>query len=206
MKIAIVGTATSEKEAPYNDPSWQIWSLGATQKRTPRYDRWFELHTQQRLVKDKVLVSTDLKECKEKLYLIEPWPQFPDASLYPKQEIIAKYGTYFTSSIAWMLIMAIHEGATEIGFWGVHMGGENEYQFQRPCCEFWIGRALEKGIKVKIHPDSSLLKGEMYCDGLYWDVCVMEKEAKEKAELARDENSYRVGYYDALRKIKRTFG
>jgi len=208
MKIAIVGTATSEKYAPYNDPSWQIWTLGNNYTRVPRYDRWFEVHTQKWLAKHNIEARhyESLKDCGEKLYLMEPFPQFPDATLYPREQITSKYGTYLTSSIAWMLALAMEEKPTEIGLWGVHMQGENEYAHQRPCCEYLIGRAIERGINIKIHPDSSLLKGEPYCEGLYYDIIDQLLIVKDRVEKARDQANYEVGYYDALNSLKRTFG
>lgn len=44
-RIAIVGTAESWKDTPWNDPGLEIWGLNdAYTLGLPRVDRWFELH------------------------------------------------------------------------------------------------------------------------------------------------------------------
>jgi hypothetical protein len=62
------------------------------------------------------------------------------------------YGDYFNSSVGFMLALAIHEGAEEIAIYGVDMRADEEYGYQRPNCEYLIGLARGKGIKVHI-PD-----------------------------------------------------
>lgn len=56
------------------------------------------------------------------------------------------------------MALAIHEGAEEIGLWGVDMKDGEEYAYQRPNMEYLIGLAEGNGIGVFIHPDSSLCK------------------------------------------------
>lgn len=205
MKIAIVGTSESAKEAPFKDDSWQIWTLGRNHIWIPRFDKWFELHSLLQLEKARTqaIYYQYLHKIKDKLYTNEP---LFEGNIFPKEDIKAKFGEYFTSSIAWMFGYALTEGATEIGIWGVDMRGENEYAHQRPCLERWIGRAEERGIKVLIHHTSALLKGQPYPEGIYYDVSGMAKEAKAKADKARDDAYYADGYSDALNHIKRTFG
>lgn len=208
MKIAIVGTAESAKESPFKDDSWQIWSLGANHLWIPRFDRWFELHSMLYLENEGNHPSffAHLAKCEDRLYLTESSTAYPKAKLYPKDEIKQKYGTYFTSSIAWMFIQAIYEGATEIGIWGVDMRGDGEYGQQRPCMEYWIGRAIEKGIKVHIHRNSVLLKGEPYEGGIYYQILGLAKTEKQKMERLREQANYQVGFSDALEMIRRRFG
>lgn len=208
MKIAIVGTSDSAKEAPFKDDSWQIWTLGRNHAWIPRYDKWFEIHTMQHLINKKTqqVYFDFLKTCESKLFLIEPVAAYPEAKIYPKNEIKQKYGTYFTSTMAWMFIKALDEGATEIGIWGVDMRGDGEYSHQRPCLEFWIGRAMERGVKIHIHESSVLLKGQPYCEGIYYDIINLGREAKAESETLRDKANYQVGFSDALEMIRRKFG
>lgn len=79
---------------------------------------------------------------------------------------------YFTNSISYMIALAIHEGYKTIAVYGVdmatgswyeHLGkanaGQNaEYYFQRPSCEYYLGVAVGKGIKVEIPSSADLLK------------------------------------------------
>ncbi len=65
---------------------------------------------------------------------------------------------YFTSSIAFMLALAIYEGFTTIDLYGIDLTVGEEYDYQKPCAEFWIGFAMGKGIEVGIPAACALLK------------------------------------------------
>lgn len=208
MKIAIVGTSDSAKEAPYSDASWQIWSLGRNHIWIPRFDKFFEVHTMAHLASNQTqkIYYDHLERCGDRLILREPAAAFPNAQILPRDDIIKNYSPYITSSIAWMFLMALYSGATEIGIWGCDMRGDNEYAHQRPCLEFWIGRAIERGVKVSVHHTSALLKGEVYCEGIYYQVQNLGRKANEEAEESRDHANYQRGYADAFKFIKSRFG
>ncbi len=161
LKIAIVGTAsTSVGEAPWKDESWQIWSLGRNCVGCPRYDRWFELHTRDVLIAAKALEGRMdfLKAAGNKLVVGHEWPELPEAVMYPWVEIISEFGRYLTSSLSEMIALAMKEGATEIGLWGVDMVCPDEYAHQRASCEYLLGIAVGRGIKVTIAKESPLLR------------------------------------------------
>ena len=105
-----------------------------------------------------------------------------------------------------MIIHAIEQNPEKIGIWGVDMRGDNEYAHQRPCCEYWIRAAQDRGIDLYVHPTSALLSGPSYCDDTYYDILDMIPQAKEAADKARDEAHYKQGWCDALLHIKRSFG
>lgn len=160
-KIAIIGTAYSTVEkAPYDDKSWQIWNMGANYVRKKRFDRWFEVHSFELLSASDAHVSylEFMKECGPKLISGHPHELIPEATPYPLDTIVQTYGDYFTCSAAWMIALAIHEGATEIGLWGIDMSVESEYGYQKPCVEHWLGYAKGKGICVSLPPDSPILR------------------------------------------------
>jgi len=103
------------------------------------------------------------------VYLLEPRPEIPSARIFPMDEAFRFFSTdgktpnrYFTNTISYMIALAIMEGAEEIGIYGVDMmmgGGEgSEYGWQRPSCEFFLGVATGRGIKVYIPDESDLLK------------------------------------------------
>lgn len=206
MKIAIVGTSDSAREAPFKDDSWRIWSLGRNHVWLPRCERWFQLHSKIQMKGTEKIYYDNMAKAGDRLFVREALPEFPNAKLFPMKEIKEKYGTYFTSSIAWMFGAALLEGATEIGIWGVDMRGDGEYGQQRPCMEYWIGRAIGQGIKVSIHHTSTLLKGEPYAEGMYYEILGFAKTAKDKFDKARDDACYQNGYSDALEMIRRRFG
>jgi hypothetical protein len=76
------------------------------------------------------------------------WPEakdWPHATAFPKAEVEAEFGRYFTSSPSWMLALAILQGAREIQVYGIHLSTEHEYIEQRPNFEYLMGRVLGTG-------------------------------------------------------------
>lgn len=77
---------------------------------------------------------------------------------YPFDEVAKTTGYYWNSSIAYAMALAIHEGAEEIGVYGVDMKGDDEYGYQKPNMEYLVGLARGMGIKVHIPEQSPLCK------------------------------------------------
>jgi hypothetical protein len=220
LKIAIVGTAaSSNRKAPYDDPSWDIWSLGANANAIPRFTRWFEMHTQ-RVLRNANAWEASFQfwgECGDKLMLGHPCAELPFAKTYPIEEIKTTFGKYFTSTIAYMIALAIYEGANEIGVWGCDMLADEEYGQQKACCEYLLGIARGKGIELVIAEESPILRAERmyaydYCELsaelalMNQGVAIAEAEALKKLEDARYDVAYRKGQKDALLSIHRRFG
>lgn len=150
LKVAIVGLAQASRHlAPWKNTDWEIWGLGWDTERYS-FHRVFEMHDRLDLEK---FYGDRLGPYLEKLghcgNVVTP-------DTYPFDEVARTVGDYWCSSIAYMLALAIHEGAEEIGVYGVEMRGDDEWGYQRPNCEYLIGFARGKGIKVHI-PDSSPL-------------------------------------------------
>jgi hypothetical protein len=161
VKVAIVGSASSSAGlAPYDDPEWTIW--GCSPGAVPylrRVDAYFELHKWRAEDYDHGLIEWMRQTS---VYVAEPVEALPSAKDYPTQEILAEYTglaqSFFSSSIAWMLALAIRDGATEIALFGVDMADPTEYAHQKPGCHFFILEAERRGIKVTVPPESDLLR------------------------------------------------
>jgi len=171
MKIAIVGGAPStEMLAPFDDSSWDIWVLGVRANIYSRVDRIFEIHEDLGQRQDKTPVKDrknafDADYCKKlvalerRLIVGDSFPiESGNVTKFPYQEAIELFGSqYLTSSCAYMMAYAILMDATEIALYGIDMAvDDDEYFYQRPCMEAWIGFAKGRGIKVTI-PDGSAL-------------------------------------------------
>jgi len=179
-KVAIVGYSLSRDLAPFNNPEFEIWGLNDLYKHIPRHNRWFQLHTQQEVdtrhaenpgARDtwedhkKVLQDMDCP-----IYMQDVNPDIKASVKYPLQEIFDHFALcftnpddakYFTNSISFMIALAIYEGFEEIHVYGVDMATtayDSEYAHQRPSCEFWLGMAAGRGIKLHIPTTSDLLK------------------------------------------------
>lgn len=168
-KVAIVGSSpTSRDEAPYDDLAWEIWTLNDMAPIIPRLDRLFEIHTPRLIEQFADSKQDQLSWMKANttvpIYMVHPDPDLYPASIpYPLDTITKQFGTYLTSTVSYMLALAIHEGVDELAIYGVDMAHGTEYAAQRPSCEFFIGWARGAGIPVYIPRTSDLLN----CRSLY---------------------------------------
>lgn len=153
-KIAILGNASSSlNQAPFEDESWEIWALG---RESRRVDRYFEIHHPE-IVNPELIAR--YKSTSSEVFVMHDLPGVANAVYYPVEIVQNLFKTdYFTSSIAWMIALAIMENASEIGLWGIDMICGDEYINQRPCVEYWIGIAKGNGIIVHIPETSALCK------------------------------------------------
>lgn len=174
-KIAIVGFAGSRTEAPYNDPTWEIWGVNDLYMYVPRVNVTFELHALRGLLENgrrnkDYLVW--LQKGKHPVFMVEPRPDFPSAQRFPFEALLEMFPRrYMTNSIAWMLGLAIAEltelaafpdgrqvrvakQGVQLGMWGVDMAAETEYAAQRPSVEYLVGIADGCGLPLYI-PDTS---------------------------------------------------
>ena len=181
-KIAIIGTAPGSMTlAPFDDPSWSIWacSPGAFPYcASKRSDVWFEPHrwlptapglpgapgTRPWFSAD---FHTFLGAHKGPVFMSEVQPTIPSSVRIPFEDLIAKYGPYFwTSTIAYMIAMAIDAlqdraargEQVAIGLWGVDMSATEEWSYQRPGCQHFIGLAMSLGINIVLPPESDLMR------------------------------------------------
>lgn len=180
LKVAIVGFTTHRDKAPFHDESFQIWAMNDLYRFIPRVDVLFELHTR-RLLNSKQRGVNDhvewLKTSPIPVFMQDHYDDIPNSVRFPIENILGKYGNYFTNSVSYMIALAIEEGAQEIHLYGVDMAGEGEYEEQRPSVEYFLGIAKGMGIKVHVPPESELLK-TMYLYG-YED----EKETEMQLTL-----------------------
>lgn len=180
MKIAILGTAFSANKAPFDDASWEIWACNNVPPK--RWDRWFQLHDDANI--DSVAGHREwLAEQTKPVYIQKTDPSIPNGIAYPLPEMVAKYGSwFFTSSISYMLALAIEEVPEEIGVYGVDMADATEYAHQKPGCRFFIQVAKMQGIKVTIPPEAEVaVPGRLYgFDGPSW---IQQKASARKTEL-----------------------
>jgi hypothetical protein len=162
QKIALIGSApASIRLAPYHDPSWEIWACSpGTYGIIPRCNRFFELH---RYEPGQPWFSPEYCQWMAKaqfpVVMAEVRKEIPSSVRLPQEELIAKYDPecwFWTSSLSWMMAMAIEAGATKIGFWGVDMAASEEYEAQRSGIHYFAKLARDRGIEVGAPPESDL--------------------------------------------------
>ena len=176
-RIAILGTAPTWRECPFDDPTLEIWNLNdAHVLFPPRVDRWFDLHPIDKMYfrkPNQKINATDvpaghfvrptghlewLKKQTIPVYVQDANDLgSPSARTFPKDEIMRTISPYFASSPAWMIGLALMEGVTELHIYGIHLATEWEYLRQKPNMTFLLGIAVGRGVKVVIPKGAPLL-------------------------------------------------
>ena len=167
-RVAVVGTAESWRQTPWDDPNLTIVSLNdAYMNNIPRADAWFELHPIDKMCyrrKDQRVIDVatmppgaymrpdghleKLQEFAQQIPVFlqsvpEGWP--PNAQRFPIEEALAYLHGYSASGPSLMIAYAILQGCTELHVYGIHLATEQEYREQRPNFEALLGRFLGPG-------------------------------------------------------------
>ncbi len=158
-KIALIGSARSIESAPWYDPSWEIWAHATCYPYCKRVDRYFDLHPWKWIAEKPVAGYLDwIRAVKTPVYMQRKFAEVPFSVRYPKERLLAEYPRYFTSHAAWMIALALSEGVTHLGFYGIHYALDEEHKKQRAGCEFWMGVAVGRGVQIVNPPGSPLLR------------------------------------------------
>jgi hypothetical protein len=98
-----------------------------------------------------------LASCRTPIYMQEHYPEVPSSVKYPLEQVsFGLHRKYFTSHLAYMIALALYEGVTHLGFFGVNYSPDCEYGTQRGSGEYWMGRAEALGVHLVL-PDACTL-------------------------------------------------
>jgi len=194
-RVAVIGTSlTTRHLAPWDDDSVEIWTLGKNYKHSEyRCDRHYELHELAAGFNRWSPQYVDwMKNNSERLWIQRPHPKLPKAKIFPIDDIIGTWRRYITCQIASMighaLLEHIHgEEIEQLGIYGCDLAQDspilekNEYAWQRPSVEYWIGLCEGHGIEVIIPPGSDICKSSRiygYEDESFanLDTCIQQRE------------------------------
>lgn len=187
-RAAIVGTAPSWVETPWDDPGLTIctlndgYSLGVG-RISEHYDlhpfskMWFRPKTKRIFkegdIPDGVYVRPEghIEWLKDTAKTVPVWLQdtppsgWPvNAKRFPIEDVKAllksrpDQESYIASSPALMLAHLIVRGFTEIQIYGIHLATQGEYIKQRPQFEYLLGKAEAMGITIILPKSCPLLK------------------------------------------------
>lgn len=159
-KIALIGSAPTVELAPWHDPTWEIWAHATVNAYCKRVDRYFDLHPWKWISEKPMPGYLEwLKRLPTPVYMQRAFRDVPASVRYPQERMLAEYPErYFTSHAAWMIALALSEGVTHLGFFGIHYALDEEHKKQRAGCEFWMGLAIGRGVHIVNPPGSPLLR------------------------------------------------
>lgn len=136
-KLAILGKLETKFYAPFDDPEYEIWGFNYHNPMPPRYDLWFDLHSQN----PNPIANITRKK-------------FPFLRV---NELIG--GNYFNNSASYLIAYAILKGYKEIELYGMRFQSASE----KRKLEYYNIRELiffakGKGVKITAPCDPILLK------------------------------------------------
>ena len=204
-KLCILGTSTTLNQAPFNDKSFEFWALNEM------YDmidinvatRWFEVHNSadvfnMKSSKYNVPHREVLQQMKIPIYMNTIHDDIPMSVAYPMDDMIKHFGRkLFRSTVDYELQLAIYEKFDEIHIYGVNMACDDEYGFQKPSCEYWLGRVEQAGIRLVLPDGCDLLKSYFTYGGEDFEKqndLIIKSKAKIE-QLERDSKEFMKNYY-----------
>ena len=163
--VALVGTASTMKAAPFDDKNIDIWACSPAlpSPDCTRVDVTFEMHPYRYYGMPNV--TERLLNFDGPVYMQDHYELIPNSIPYPYDEVKKEFylqsmgqNIYVTNTITWMILLAIYQGYEDISLFGVHMAHDTEYIYQQPSCSWALGLAQGRGISIWLPKESSLLK------------------------------------------------
>jgi len=160
-----VGRGLSTRDdAPFDDPAFTIWGVTDIGRDMigRRFDAFFELHDESEITE----ASMQWYARQTKPIYMQAYRSDIQASItFPLPCVVKMFGRYFTSTVAYMIAMAMLHGCEDLHLYGVDMGRVGKrlatpdpYGYQRSCCEYLLGFARGRGVNVYVPEKSALLK------------------------------------------------
>ena len=211
-QIAIVGTEISSRDLIPWDEDVDIWALnespGNPNKWVRRCNGTFQLHSPE--IYKSPHNRTDplhwewLKSEKDfPVYMQEVDPEVPGSTKYPLDEINKLFLSnlrwndgeviqFYTSTISYMIALAVYKGYEKIRLYGIEMSSSTEYQYQRDNVAFWAGVASQYAI-VEMNCAQGIFDQLKYgYDGeVTYSLDKIEKELDYLKKQARDAEALR---------------
>lgn len=172
--IAILGGGDpSNRRANELPPGIELWGMNLCHRGLTRpAQRWFQMHHRMHGSENgnppghfgrPLDHERFLQTCGIPVMMQSHDPLIPTAMRYPRLEVAARFGDYFTSTVAFALGLALYEGAGRITLLGIFLQTAQEYGEQRECMAYWLGVARTIGVPVDMPEDlCTLTKGPVY--------------------------------------------
>lgn len=142
-----------EEIGPPFDEVWGINHMGKVLKDVDKLFVMDDLKVQQHRYAE--MLDRDVPIITSKAY-----PEFPTSVSYPLDDVLADIGwLYFTNTVVYAVAYAIHKKFKRIGLFGCdfHYPGVDQSEQARANCEFLLGIAHQRGIKVEVAKGSTTM-------------------------------------------------
>jgi hypothetical protein len=163
-KVGLTGSGpASIGFAPWLDPSWEFWVHGSSILSIPhlRAERVFDLHPPNVFKVERkngfVNYYDFIKRLPTPIYMLDRYEEIPQSIRYPLELVRQQWpGVPLGSTTSYMIALALLEGVTHLGLWGLDYQSSTEYDEQRANAEMWVGIAMGSGVQVVISAASPL--------------------------------------------------
>lgn len=169
-KIAIVAMGKSHSSfimaKTHSSPIDEVWAINAMAG-VVFHDRVFMMDPASRFLDSEDagsqtgIMRSVLASHTGPIYTCELDPRCPGLVEYPLEEVMNEIQCgYFNNTVAFAIGFAIAAKVAEIHLYGIDFSYKKTVHFAeagRACCEFLLSKAIERGIKVGVAQESSLL-------------------------------------------------
>ena len=157
-KVHLIGKGPGFLDAPALSEEYEVWGLNDV-RLYKEVDILFNMHYLNTIDSPNKICLIVAEQDNIPLYTIRKYDWLSNSISYPLDEIVEKHGhKYFSSSICYMIALAIHLKVTDLDLWGVCFHSNHKDIWQRSGVEYWLGVATGKGINITIHGESALLQ------------------------------------------------
>ncbi len=164
MNIAIVGSGLHSHAGMVQEYDGKIWATSSAWKQLKlrhdgkKCDRIYQIHSQKKYKPWMLKVKDDYE-----IVLHKAHPDYPNAIILPRKRLRQTYSQpgrrIYTSSITFMIAMAIEEAPDEIALFGCYMEKGSKYYCQRAGTIHLLKIAEERGIKIFLPEDCDVMSG-----------------------------------------------
>ena len=191
-KLVICGLATTTRDAaPFDDPSFDVWSMHMGPFILKRVDCSFEFHNPEDFKKPEYLDKEyydRLTKMQIPIFMRQHYDDIPTSIAYPTETIVKQFGRFFTNSVSYMLALAFRNDYEEVHLYGVEMEHGTEYVDQARSVIFFVGMLMGAGVRMFIPPVCQLFKNR-WLYGLETD---QQDEDIQKIEARRRDLSQQL--------------
>ena len=150
----------------YSNKYDEVWGINCMGEIT-KCDRIFMLDPASRFLdtddagSQTGIMKTMFKNYKGPIYSCELDERVPNIEVYPIEEVV-QYAdcAYLNNTVPFAFAYALYQEVAQISIYGIdfsYKGNLHYAEAGKACCEFWLSKCIENGIKVGVGARSGLL-------------------------------------------------